>query len=106
MNNVNIMMRDLKKNHPELIRLIQDKLKGIEYGMNEKLFIRKVHMLDEYLDCDEMNAIINCYKNNSIKHNQINISLNTKMQKRIRACLCFKCFRKQSVFRKKSNFSI
>lgn len=34
MNNVNIMMRDLKKNHPELIRLIQDILKGIEYGMN------------------------------------------------------------------------
>lgn len=92
MDNVNIIMRDLKKNHPELTGLIEDISKGIEYGMNEKLFIRKVHMLDAYLDCNEINVIINCYKNNSIKHkklsDKISISSNSKMQKKELERIC------------------
>lgn len=92
MNNANIIMHDLKKSHPELTGLIEDISKGIEYGMNEKLFIRKVHMLDAYLNYNEINVIINCYKNNSIKHkklsDKISISPNSKMQKKELERIC------------------
>lgn len=41
MNNVNIMMRDLKKNHPELFVCSRYIKMDIEYGMNENYSLEK-----------------------------------------------------------------